>query len=70
VCIIYAVTKGYLNQLDVEKIPEFETRMQEFMESGSYYSVLEAIRATGKLESETEAQLQTALTELLKEFNP
>ena len=70
VCIIYAVTKGYLKDIPVEKIPEFETRMQEFMESGSYYSVLEAIRTTGKLEPETETQLQTALTELLKEFNP
>ena len=70
VCIIYAVTKGYLKDIPVEKIPEFETRMQEFMETGSYYSVLEAIRTTGKLESETEAQLNAALTELLKEFNP
>ena len=70
VCIIYAVTKGYLKDIPVEKIPEFETRMQEFMESGSYYGVLEAIRTTGKLEPETETQLQTALTELLKEFNP
>ena len=70
VCIIYAVTKGYLKDIPVEKIPEFEIRMQEFMETGSYYSVLEAIRTTGKLESETEAQLNAALTELLKEFNP
>ena len=70
VCIIYAVTKGYLKDIPVEKIPEFEKRMQEFMETGSYYSVLEAIRESGKLEPETESQLNTALTELLKEFNP
>ena len=70
VCIIYAVTKGYLKDIPVEKIPEFEVRMQEFMETGSYYGVLEAIRTTGKLEPETEAQLNAALTELLKEFNP
>ena len=67
VCIIYAVTKGYLNAIDVEKIPEFETRLYEFMDN-RYASVLETIRSTGKLESDTEESLKTALTELLTEF--
>jgi len=69
VCIIYAVTKGYLNSLDVDQIPEFEKRLEEFMDT-RYESVLTAIRTTGKLESDTEELLKTALTELLGEFKP
>jgi len=69
VCIIYAVTKGYLNSLDVEQIPEFEKRLEEFMDA-KYYDVLTAIRTSGKLETETEEKLKTALTELVSEFRP
>ena len=67
-CVIYAVTNGYLKDIPVEKVPEFEKRLQEFMDTGSYYSVLEAIRTSGKLEKDTEEQLKQAITELLKEF--
>ena len=69
VCIIYAVTKGYLNDLSLAQIPEFEKRLEEFMDT-RYEGVLTAIRQTGKLESDTEEQLKTALTELLAQFHP
>ncbi len=68
VCIIYAVTKGYLNKLAVEQIPGFETRLFEFMDN-RYSHVLQAIRSSGKLEPETEEGIKTALNELLTEFN-
>ena len=67
VCIIYAVTHGYLNRLPVEQIPEFEKRLEEHMDN-VHPQVLEAIRTSGKLESDTEAQLKTALDELLTQF--
>ena len=67
VCILYAVTKGYLNDIAVSRIPEFELRLREFMDN-RYGAVLDAIRTTGKLETDTEATLQTALNELLKDF--
>ncbi len=70
VCIIYAVVNGYLKDIPVDRIPEFEKRLQEFLENGKYYDVLRAIRETGKLEKDTEEQLKTALTELLGEFAP
>jgi len=66
VCILYAVTKGYLKDISVEQIPEFELRLREFMDN-RYENVLSAIRTTGKLESDTEQLLQTAITELLNE---
>ncbi len=68
VCIIYAVTNGYLNDVDVDKIPEFEVRLREFMDNSQYSSVLTAIRETGKLEKDTEESLKAALNELLVEF--
>jgi len=67
VCIIYAVTHGYLNNIPVEKIPEFEKQLEEHMDN--YHSqVLEAIRTSGKLETETENALKTALSELVERF--
>ena len=69
VCILYAVTKGYLKDIDVAKVPEFELRLVEFMEN-RYGKVLDAIRTTGKLEADTEELLKTVLTELLAEMNP
>ena len=69
VCIIYAVTHGYLHAIPVEKVPEFEQRLQEHMQN-VHPDVLEAIRSTGKLESDTEAALKAALDELVKQFSP
>ena len=67
VCIIYAVTQGYLKGVAIEKIPEFELRLREFMDN-RHADVLEAIRTTGQLESDTEQALKAALSELLVEF--
>ena len=69
VCMIYAVTKGYLNGLSLDQVPEFERRLESHMEH-RYFQVLDAIRSSGKLEPETEAQLRSALETLLAEMNP
>ena len=67
VCILFAVTKGYLKDISVEKIPEFEQRLYEFMDN-RHADILETIRQTGKLEDDTANALAAALEELLKEF--
>ena len=67
VCILYAVIHGYLNQVEVARIPEFEQRLYEFMDN-RHSDVLDAIRTTGKLEKDTEEALKAALSELLVEF--
>ena len=69
VCIIYAVTHGYLHSVSVDQVPEFEQRLEEHM-NNLHCDVLEAIRSTGKLESDTEAALKDALDELVKQFAP
>ena len=67
VCIIYAVTNGYLNSIPVDAIPEFEKQLFEYMD-GRGFEALNAIRTTGKLEPETENAIKAALTELVAKF--
>ena len=67
VCIIYAVTHGYLSSIHVEQVPVFEKRLEDHMDN-HYRSVLDAIRTTGKLEADTENALKTALDELVGQF--
>jgi F0F1-type ATP synthase alpha subunit len=67
VCILYAVVNGWLNTVAVEKIPEFERRLSELMET-RYEAALVSIRETGKLEEATETQLKEALQLLLTEM--
>ncbi len=69
VCIIYAVISGYLANVPVEQVPEFEKRLQEHMDT-RHEDVLKAIRTSGKLEQDTETALKAALDELLSEFVP
>jgi len=68
VCIIYAVTHGYLTDVPVDKIPEFEKLLEEHMDN-YHMDVLTAIRTTGKLESDTENALKEAISQLLAQFN-
>ena len=67
VCILYAVTLGYLKNVAVSKIAAFQTALEETMDA-RYYEVLEAIRTTGKLESATEDGIKQAINEVLQQF--
>ena len=67
VCILYAVVNGWLNTLDVDKIPEFERRLSELMET-RYEKALISIRETGKLEEAAEESIKEALQQLLSEM--
>ena len=67
VCILYAVTQGYLKNLEVGKIAAFQKALEDTMDA-RYYSALEAIRTTGKLEAETEESMKKAITEVLQQF--
>ena len=67
VCILYAVVNGYLKDVDLQDIPEFERRLRSFMDE-QHPLVTDTIRQTGKLEKETEEALRTALSEFVQEF--
>ncbi len=67
VCILYAVTRGYLKDVAIADVAEYEKSLSEYMEShGS--RVLAAIRKTGTLAAETEEALKSALTDFTKDF--
>ena len=67
VCILYAVTQGYLKDVEVNKIAAFQQALFETMDA-RYFETLETIRNTGKLESDAEENLKKAITEVLQQF--
>ena len=67
VCIFYAVVNGWLKDVEVSDIAEYETALYAYMDE-RYYPVLENIRTTGLLSAEDEAQLKQALTEHTEKF--
>ena len=67
VCILYAVVNGYLADVALEDIAEFELQLYSFMDA-RYPGVIDAIRKTGKLEKEMEEGLKAGITDFLKMF--
>ena len=67
VFILYAVVNGYLKDVALQDVPEFERQLRGFMDV-QYPAVTDTIRKTGKLESETEEALKTALAEFTHKF--
>jgi len=67
VAIIYAVTNGYLNDIDLDRIGDFESRLYEYLDNNCE-NVLAAIRTSGKMEKETEEALKEALNAVKAEF--
>ncbi len=67
VCIFYAVVNGWLKDVEVSDIAEYETALYAYMDE-RYYPLLENIRTTGLLSAEDEAQLKQALTEHTEKF--
>ena len=67
VCILYAVTNGYLKDIAVEDIPEYETGLYARMDA-QHRDVLETIVSTGDLSKDTEAKLKAALENYTADF--
>ena len=62
VVIIYAATKKYLLDIDVDDILSFEKDLFEYVDT-QYPDILESIRQTKELTEETEEKLVKAITE-------
>lgn len=67
VCILYAVVNGYLKDVAVADVPEFEAGLYPWMDN-RYHQVLDTIRTTGALDTATEKTLQEALTAYVADF--
>ena len=67
VCIIYAVTHDYLKEVAVPGVKEYERGLYSYLDAQGL-AVLEAIRTTGKLEADTEKELNAVLAAYTKQF--
>ncbi len=67
VCIFYAATNGYLKDVAVEDVREFEEGLYAYLDDHAP-ELLRAIRETGKLEKDAEEQLKTALSDYVADF--
>ena len=67
VCILYAVTRDYLKDVQVEHVGEYEKGLYERMDT-RHSDVLAAIRETGALSAETEEKLKSALAAYTADF--
>jgi F-type H+-transporting ATPase subunit alpha len=67
VVIIYAGTRGYLDDISPKSIRKFEDELYPFIET-KYPQIFESIRTKKKLDDETEAQLKKALEEFKAGF--
>jgi F-type H+-transporting ATPase subunit alpha len=68
IVIIYAGTKGYLNDVAVGDVVKFESELHSFIEQ-KYSNVLQNIKSKKKLDDEDEATLVSALEEFKTVFS-
>ena len=62
VIIIYAATKGFVDEIPVNRLAAYEKELHEFL-SGKYASIYEGIRTKKNLDKDLEAELRKALEE-------
>ena len=65
--IIYAGTKGYLDDIPVAEINRFEQEFYTFLDA-KYGNILESIRESKELKSETEEELKKAIEDFKSQF--
>ena len=69
VAILYATIHGYLKEVAVPDIAEYERRLYTYLdENVTAASVMETIRTSGDLKPETEEQLKQVLADFTAEF--
>jgi len=64
---IYAVTRGYLDGIEVEEIDAFEKGLLQFIKS-EYSELKDEIQKTGELKEEVEKKLKEAIERYLKSY--
>jgi F-type H+/Na+-transporting ATPase subunit alpha len=67
VMILFAASKGYLDELPESEVSEYEGRMLEFMQT-RHRDILEEIKKTGEINNDLELNLMKALDEFKASF--
>ena len=65
---LYAVTRGYSDDIDVKRILPFEASLHQYLR-GSYAELMNKIDATKDLDADAEAALKAAIIEFKKSWN-
>jgi F-type H+-transporting ATPase subunit alpha len=65
--IIYAGTKGYLDDIPVSEINRFEQEFYTFIDA-KYSNILDSIRESKNLDSDTEEELKKAIEDFKSQF--
>ncbi len=65
--IIYAGTKGYLDDIPVSDVTRFEQEFYTFLDA-KYSSILDSIRESKELKSDTEEELKKAIEDFKSQF--
>jgi F-type H+-transporting ATPase subunit alpha len=68
VAAIWTATNGFLDKVDVDDVPRFNSEMIDALRAGG--KVLDAIRESGELSDESEAELRSTLESLAESFQP
>jgi F-type H+-transporting ATPase subunit alpha len=61
VTILYAGTKGFLDEVPIDKVGDFEEKFEEFMDS-QYKSILDDIESSKDISDDLEKKLEDAIT--------
>ncbi|MHB8158977.1 MAG: F0F1 ATP synthase subunit alpha [Thermoleophilia bacterium] len=69
VAVLFAATQGYLDGLDVDRVPEFNNGLRDHVRA-EHPDIFATIKAEKDLSDETEAKLRAALEAFLKDFEP
>ena len=69
VVVLYAATQGFLDTIEVERVPDFNQDLIARVRS-AHPDILEAIRDEKDISDDTDAKLRAALEEYLKDFSP
>ena len=67
VCILYAVTRGYLETIPVDRVEAFSGALYRLLED-SHPEILQSIRLTEAITPENEAALQALLASFVQTF--
>ena len=68
VAIIFSAVNGYMDNLDLSKISEYESGLMEYL-SANNQAILDSISSTGKIDESLNKELKSAIESFASTFN-
>jgi F-type H+-transporting ATPase subunit alpha len=69
VIVIYAASNGYLNNVDVDNVPDFESQLLDYLRD-SHGEILSAIRDEQEISDDTDEKLKEVLSSFSQNYEP